>query len=98
MNTVSAPSGIGAPVKIRTAWPGLRCLPGCARLHAAAHRKRLLLLMRQVAAMHGIAVDGGIGERRQRQGRGDIARENAPIGLGQRDAFRSPHRRHAARR
>ena len=22
MNTVSAPSGIGAPVKIRTAWPG----------------------------------------------------------------------------
>ena len=77
MNTVSAPSGIGAPVKIRTAWPDLDRL-ACRRagLNATDDLKRLLLALRKIAAAHGITVDGGIGERRQRQRRLKIAGEN----------------------
>ena len=52
-----------------------------AGLHAAGHRKRLLLLLRQIAARHRITVDGGIGERRQRQRRSNVARENASVGF-----------------
>ena len=77
MNTVSAPSGIGAPVKIRTAWPGWNRAPGRrAGLDAPGHGKRLLLALRQIAAAHRIAIDGGIGERRQRQRRRNVAGEN----------------------
>ena len=94
MKTVSAPSGIGAPVKMRTAWPGLigarADAPAC---DAARHRKRLLRSLRQVAAAHGITVDGGIGEGRQRQRRRDIARQNAAVGIDERDGLDLLHRR-----
>ena len=86
MNTVSAPSGIGAPVKMRIACPGLsgamRKLPAWTR---PVDWKRLLFLLRQVAARDRIAVDGGIGEGRQRQRRQNIVRQNAAIGAGERD-------------
>ena len=41
------------------------------------------LLLRQIPACDGIAIDRGIGEGRQRQGSRDIMREDAAIGLGQ---------------
>jgi len=63
----------------RLPWPDRR-LRGSAGLNPPGHGKRLLLLLRQIAARHRIAIDGGIGERRQRQRCGNIMREDAPIG------------------
>src|ERR1700730_15347874 len=51
-----------------------------AGLHAPGNGKCLLLVQRQVAACDRIAVNRGIGERRQRQRRGDVAREDAAVG------------------
>src|ERR1700730_15469486 len=45
------------------------------RLHASTYRKTLFTVRRQVSAVHGITVDCGIGEWRQRQRRGNITRE-----------------------
>ncbi len=63
-----------------------------AGLNATHDLKRPLLALRQVAAAHGITVDGGIGERRQRQRRLKIAGENPPIGPGERNALDLRHR------
>ena len=45
-----------------------------AGLNAPGHGKRRFRPRRQIAAAHGIAVDGGIGEGRQRQRRRNVAR------------------------
>ena len=81
MKTVSAPSGIGAPVKMRIACPGLTGADrSAAGLDAPGDCERLLFLLRQVAARDRIAIDGGIGEGRQRQRRRNVVRKNAAIG------------------
>ncbi len=65
-----------------------------AGLNASGHGKCLFVLQRKIAAAHGITIDGGIGERRQRQGCGNVPRENAPIGLSERNGLNVMHRRH----
>src|SRR6266851_725548 len=64
-----------------------RCLRRRAGLNATHDGKCLFCRLRQIAAAHRIAVDGGIGERRQRQRRGNVLGENAPIGRGQQDSL-----------
>ena len=96
MNTVSAPSGIGAPVKMRIACPGLS---GAFAEPPAWTRpvtgNACSSCLRQVAARDRIAVDGGIGEGRQRQRRQNVVRENAAIGARERDRLDIHDRRHA---
>ena len=86
MNTVSAPSGIGAPVKMRIASPGATggpaaVLPACNR---PATRKGSCLAARHVLPAHGIAVDRGVRERRQLQRRDQVVGQHATIGFGER--------------
>jgi hypothetical protein len=75
MNTVSAPSGNGAPVNTRTAWPGaidpalLR-----ARLETAGYRERALGIERQVVAPERVSIDGGVREGRHRNRRNQVPR------------------------
>ena len=94
MNTVSAPSGIGAPVKIRTASPGLmdRTAEAPAGIRPVTG-KCPFGIKRQIATAHGVAIDGGIGEGGQRQRGRNIARENSPIGFEQRHGLGLLHRR-----
>ena len=84
MNTVSAPSGIGAPVKMRIASPGAngrpRVAPACSRPRNA---ERPLRLASEVLPAHRVAVDCGVRERRQLQRRDQVAGENAAIGVRQ---------------
>ena len=85
MKTVSASGGIGAPVKMRAVWPAL--IGACAKaagLDAAVERECPFRAFRKVGVAHGVTIDGGVGERRQRQRRRDIAREHAPIGIDER--------------
>ena len=94
MNTVSAPSGIGAPVKIRTASPGLiGCAGRGAGLNAPCHGKCAFCIERQIATGHGIAIDGRIGEGRQRQRRRNIAGQNTAVRFGERHGLDLLHRR-----
>ena len=68
-----AEAGEAGPVWI----VGLRQTAG---LDAAVERQCLLRTLRQVGVAHGVAVNGGVGERRQRQRRRDIARHSrAPL-------------------
>ena len=66
MNTVSAPAGIGAPVKMRIASPGVdRQLAARAGGQPPADREPGLGIGREIAVPHRIAIDRGIVERRQ---------------------------------
>ena len=62
----------------------------CAGLNPVAHGNRPLACRRQVVAAHGIAIDGGIGEGRQRQRRCNVACENPPVSLPQGHGHRRP--------
>src|ERR1700712_367114 len=64
-----------------------------AGLDASGHDKGGLRLGRKIAATDGIAVDRGIGERRQRQRRRNACRENPPVRRGEPDRLDLPHRR-----
>ena len=66
--------------------PDRRCRR-TAGLHPPADGERLRLALRQIAARDRIAVDGGIGERRQRQRCGNVVRQHAPIGGGEPDGL-----------
>ena len=44
-------------------------------------------LSRKVGVAHGVTIDGGVGEGRQRQRRRDIAREHASVGIDERDGL-----------
>ena len=48
---------------------------------------RLLRRFGRSRAAHRVTIDGGIGERRQRQRRGDVARQHAPVGVAKRDGL-----------
>jgi hypothetical protein len=96
MNTVSAPSGIGAPVKMRTASPapiGLKpALPAVSRAPIVSLGLGLGV---EIAVPHRIAIDGRIVERRQIERRDDIAGEHATARRRERHAFALAHRLHA---
>ena len=94
MNTVSAPSGIGAPVKMRIASPGATGGPAaaCARLQPARYAEGSRLAARHVLAAHGVAVDGRIRERRQLQRCDEIVGQNAAIRVGERDGLHARRR------
>ena len=89
MNTVSAPSGIGAPVKMRIASPGATggpsaALPACSR---PATRNSRASPLGTSSPAHGIAVDGRVRERRQLQRRDEVVGQHAAVGVGERDGF-----------
>ena len=84
MNTVSAPSGIGAPVKMR--WPGPAGSPGAELPPGPAHDETPALPLAADQRRHGIAIDGRIVERRQRQRRRKARRESA-VGLRRAERF-----------
>ena len=94
MKTVSAPSGIGAPVKMRTAVPGAiggAGEPACTR---ASNRKSARRILRQIGAAQRIAVDSRIGEERQRRGARSACVQDAIVGVRERhdlDAVDSAH-------
>jgi hypothetical protein len=73
MKTVSAPLGINAPVKMRAAL--------CASFNARADRQDGFAVS-QFAVANGVSVNGGIGERRQRNRRKKVLRENTSVGRG----------------
>ena len=88
MKTVSAPAGIGAPVKMRTASPGAQGVRrGTAGGHALDHREAGLVLGVEIGVAHGVAVDRGIVERRQIDRRDDVARDHAPVRGLERNGF-----------
>jgi hypothetical protein len=72
-----------------------RLMRGAAGLNAPADGKCLLFVLRQVAARNRIAIDGGVGERRQRQRRQNVVREDATIGAGERHCLDIDDRRYA---
>ena len=98
MKTVSAPLGIGAPVKILIASPAAGDMsadfPAVTR---PAMRSLASDPRRKVGMPHGIAVDRGIIEWRQIDRRGDIARNHPAGGLRERDGFGFRQRLHALR-
>ena len=96
MNTVSAPAGIGAPVKMRMAWPApIGFAVGAAGGQPSADREPGLGFGREIAVPHRIAIDGRIVERRQIDRRDDVAGEHAPARRRERHAFGLGHRLHA---
>ena len=96
MKTVSAPFGIGAPVKILIASPAAGAMsadfPAVTR---PAMRSSRLRSGRKVGMPHGIAVDRGIIERRQIDRRRDVARNHPAGGLRERNGFDLRQRLHA---
>ena len=96
ITTVSCPSGMTAPVKMRAAvlgegalasgWPAA-ARPSTVRLGT---RRRVV-----VAGGEGKAVDGGIGVGRHRPRRDGSLRQDAPGGLDQRHALDAHHAPHA---
>ena len=80
MNTVSAPAGIGAPVKMRIASPApQRARGGAAGGHALDDREpRSRASTVEIGVAHGVAVDRRIVERRQIDRCDDVARDHAP--------------------
>ena len=78
MNTVSAPAGIGAPVKMRTACAGLdRVARGVAGGDPIDDDEALFAVRIEIVAAHRITVDRRIIERRDIDGRDDIFRQHA---------------------
>ena len=96
ISTVSAPVGIGAPVKMRTASPRRdRAVERVSRRGAAANGQFGFAIGEQIGKGHGIAVDRAVGVRRQVE-RGDpIGGENAPGRHGQRHRLNLDDRHHA---
>ena len=70
-----------------------RCDCRLAGLNAPRHGKGNLSPWWKIAATHRITIDRRVGERRQRQGSGNVGRENAPVSLCKRDRLGLPHRR-----
>ena len=99
MKTVSAPSGIGAPVKMRTASPGQSARraarPAVTRSTTASRVSRVDV---EIGVPHRVAVDRRIVERRQVDRRHDILGEHAPDRGGERHGFDLGDRRRRARR
>ncbi len=98
MNTVSAPSGIGAPVKMRIASPA-----PSARVAARPGGDAIDDLEPGVARggkigmAHGIAVDRRIVERRQIDRRQNIQRDDTAARSGERHRLGLRHRRNTLR-
>ena len=96
MNTVSAPPGIGAPVKMRMASPALSAWlaawPAATRSTMASRRLALAL---EIVGAHRVAVDRRIIERRQIDRSDDILGKHAARGLPQRHPLASAHLRNA---
>ena len=96
MNTVSAPAGIGAPVKMRIASPATeRTGRGASGGDAVDDREPRVARGGEIGMAHGIAVDRRIVERRQVDRRDDIARDHAAARGGERHALGLGHRRDA---
>ena len=87
MTIASAPSGIGAPVKMRTASPAAttpgKPRPASARADDAQRRGRA----RHVGRAHGVAVHGGSGEGRLRAQGGEVGGERAPVAGAERNVL-----------
>ncbi len=77
--TVSAPSGIGAPVKMRIASPRRgRAAERMAGRRPAGNRQDRLAIGQQIGMDEREAVDGAVGVRRHIDLGDEIAREDAP--------------------
>ena len=96
MNTVSAPAGMAAPVKIRMAWPGLSAISARApAVSRPAIGKLAVAIGAQIGMAHGIAVDRRIIERRQIDRRLDVGGGDAAARAAQRHPLGLGHRRDA---
>ena len=92
--TVSAPSGIGAPVKMRIASPRAhRPAERVAGGGAAGHRQYRLPVRQQVGMGDREAVDGAVGVRRHVDAGDQVARQDAPGSGGKRHGLRLDDRR-----
>ena len=79
MNTVSAPAGIGAPVKMRIASPASSARAAARpAVTPLDHREPRLRAGGEVGVAHRVAVDRRIVERRQIDRRDHVARDHAP--------------------
>ena len=88
ISTVSAPSGMAAPVKMRIASP--RSGHAAERMaggSAARHRQRRRPLGREIGEAHGIAIDRGVVVRRHIAGRDERRREDASGRVLERDGL-----------
>ena len=87
MTIASAPSGIGAPVKMRTASPGPTA-PSKARPAADSPiTVRVAGADAVSAGAQRVAVHGGVGERRLGAQRLEVAGEHAAVSRFKRDLF-----------
>ena len=78
MTTASAPSGMGAPVKMRIASPARAGVGRVAGRHLGDDRQphRRPAARARVGSPHRVAVHGGVGERRHSLGRHHVAGEH----------------------
>ena len=99
MNTVSAPAGIGAPVKMRIASPAASAR---AAARPAVRRPTIgkpgLALGVEIGVAHRVAVDRGIVERRQVERRDHVARQHPAARRGERHGLDLGDRRDALAR
>ena len=92
--TVSAPSGIGAPVKMRIASPRRnRPAERMAGGGAARHGQYGLPIREQIGMGDRKTVDGAVGVRRHVDPGDQIARQDAPGSSGKRHGLRLDDRR-----
>ncbi|MGY4411743.1 hypothetical protein ACVWW4_003479 [Bradyrhizobium sp. LB7.1] len=68
-----------------------------AGLDAAVERERPFRAVRNICVAHGVAIDGRVGERRQRQRRRNVARQHTPVRIDQRHGFEIGNRADARR-